>query len=660
MNKRLNALIVAIACILMLPMAAFAQLPTPTYGWNIGNTMEPPSGEGTWNNPPVTQAVISAIADAGFNTIRIPVAWDSHANPSTYEIDPAWLARVQEVVDWCLAENLHVIVNSHWDNGWFDNNGFRRFDSNLNDKFAAYWTQIANTFVNHDSRLLLCAANEPDADTQKKTDVLLQYYQTFVNAVRATGGQNTSRWLILPGPFTNIDSTFDYMNSLPTDPTPGRLMIDVHYYDPFNFALMTEDATWGNMFYFWGQGYHHSTRTDRNPTWGEEDWLLDQFGKMNTKFVSQGVPVLVGEFGAIQRTGYADLSGEDFDLHLAARTYFNKQIVDTANSLGLLPVYWDNGDPGTNGFALIDRNTATVIDPDGVASLTGGPALPPLPGPDPPPPGSGSGTILREWWLGISGGSVSDLTGNANYPDNPSGSEQLDSFEGPTNWADSYGSRIIGTVHPPATGDYTFWIAGDDSAELWIGTNDQEQSAIPRASVPAWTNSREWTKYPEQQSAPISMIADQAYFIMAIQKENTGGDNLAVAWEVPGFSLQVIDGEYLSPYEGSTPCTSFTVSVSAITVSTVSVGQGFKIGQAAVTVVDGCGNPIAGAMVTGDFTGNISESGASGVTNASGLATIQTNGSAKGNVSVTFCVTNVAASGLTYNASANVETCDSN
>jgi endoglucanase len=374
--SRLNALIVAITGFLMFPMLAQAQLPATTYGWNLGNTMEPSCGEGCWAAP-ATQALINSVAANGFNTIRIPVSWDSHANPRTMVIDPAWLARVKQVVDWSRAAGLTVIINNHWDNGWFDGSGFRRFDSKVNKKMQSYWTQIANTFQGYDSRLLFCAANEPAADTQAKTNVLLQYYQTFVNAVRATGGTNATRWLILPGPNTNIDHTFNFMNTLPTDPTPGRLVIDVHYYDPYNFTLMPADESWGNMSYFWGQGYHSVTMPTRNSTWGEEQWLNDQFEKMRTKFVDKGVPVLVGEFGAMKRIEYADLSGTELQRHLASRTYFNKQIVDTANLKGLKPVYWDNGWNGKDGFQLFDHATGAVTDADGVRSLTGGVALTP-------------------------------------------------------------------------------------------------------------------------------------------------------------------------------------------------------------------------------------------------------------------------------------------
>jgi aryl-phospho-beta-D-glucosidase BglC (GH1 family) len=362
--------------ILMLPMVSMAQLPTTTYGWNLGNTLEPPCGEGCWA-PAATQALINAVAANGFNTIRIPVAWDSHANSRTLVIDAAWLARVKQVVDWSRAAGLTVIINNHWDNGWFDNSGFRRLDSRLNKKMQSYWTQIANTFQGYDSKLLFCAANEPDVDSQAKTNVLLQYYQTFVNAVRATGGTNATRWLILPGPSTNIDRTFDWMNTLPSDPALGRLAIDVHYYDPYQFTLMTADESWGKMFYFWGQGYHSATMTDRNANWGEEQWLNDQFEKMRTKFVDKGVPVLVGEFAAARRVDHPGLAGTELSRHFASRTYFDQQIVSTANLKGLKPVYWDDGWNGKDGFQLFDRNTAAVTDADSVRALTGGVALPP-------------------------------------------------------------------------------------------------------------------------------------------------------------------------------------------------------------------------------------------------------------------------------------------
>jgi hypothetical protein len=168
-------------------------------------------------------------------------------------------------------------------------------------------------------------------------------------------------------------------------------------------------------------------------------------------------------------------------------------------------------------------------------------------------PASGDGVILREWWLGIPGNSVSALTSHPNYPDQPSGSELIGSFEGPTNWADNYGTRIRGFLHPPATGEYTFWVAGDDNCELWLGADASPQGATLIAHVPGWTHSREWTRYAEQRSTPVMLEVGRSYYIEALHKEGSGGDNLAVAWQGPGLSQQVINGAHLSAWIGAAP-----------------------------------------------------------------------------------------------------------
>ncbi len=163
--------------------------------------------------------------------------------------------------------------------------------------------------------------------------------------------------------------------------------------------------------------------------------------------------------------------------------------------------------------------------------------------------GGGTGTILREYWTGISGSSISNLTSNANYPNSPSGSEQLTSLEGPTNWADNYGTRIRGYIHPTSSGSYTFWVAGDDNTELYLSTDANPANATRIAFVDSWTSSREWGKYSTQQSASVSLTAGQKYYIEVLHKEGSGGDNVAVAWQGPGITQQVIAGSYLSPYD---------------------------------------------------------------------------------------------------------------
>ena len=370
MHRLLTTLIVKIACFLMLPAAAFAQLPTPTYGWNLGNTLEPPSGEGTWG-PAATQALINSVADAGFNTVRLPVAWDSHANQSTYQIDAAWMARVKQVVDWCYARNLYVVLNIHWDNGWLENNITNSVNSTINAKQQSYWTQIANTFKNYDHKLLFAGANEPNCDTAAEWATLRTYYNTFISAVRNTGGNNSNRWLVVQGPNTNWELSDQLITSMPNDSTQGRLALEIHHYTPFPFCLMTQDESWGKQSYFWGQPYHHPTRTDRNATFDEESGVNAMFQRMVDRFVSQGVPVIVGEFAAMKRNGWSDLTGTDFDLHVASRTYFHKYVVDIANAKGLKPIYWDIAGQ------MFNWSTGAVTDRDNLRVLTGGAALPP-------------------------------------------------------------------------------------------------------------------------------------------------------------------------------------------------------------------------------------------------------------------------------------------
>jgi hypothetical protein len=156
--------------------------------------------------------------------------------------------------------------------------------------------------------------------------------------------------------------------------------MEVHYYAPFQYALMSSDASWGNMYYFWGQNYHSSTMTTRNSAsiW-EESYVAGQMQKMQAQFTSKGIPVLMGEFGAIRRTGTAGLTGNDLALHLASRTYFDRQVVTQANAVGVRPVYWDDTDNGTgnNAFGIFDRGTAALTRPDDAHALTGGAALPP-------------------------------------------------------------------------------------------------------------------------------------------------------------------------------------------------------------------------------------------------------------------------------------------
>ena len=161
-----------------------------------------------------------------------------------------------------------------------------------------------------------------------------------------------------------------------------------------------------------------------------------------------------------------------------------------------------------------------------------------------------TGQILRDFWTDISGTSVTELTSNPDFPKSPSGSNMLNLFEAPTNWADDYGTLVRGYVHPPITGQYIFWIASDDNSELWLSTTDEPAKKVKIAAVMACTAVREWTREPGQKSQPITLTAGKKYYIEALQKEGGGDDNLAVGWTLPDKKEErPIPGSRLSPFK---------------------------------------------------------------------------------------------------------------
>ena len=328
-------------------------------GWNVGNTMEAIGGETNWGNPLVSDSLIRLARQSGFDAIRLPVAWDQYADPKTGKISDTWLARVKQVVQYCVDNDMVVLVNIHWDGGWLQENFTADRQAAVNAKQRAYWEQIATLLRDFDGHVLFASANEPDVKDAGQMAILTSYHQTFVDAVRSTGGRNAYRVLVVQGPGTDIEKTNKLMTAMPTDTVPGRLMAEVHFYTPFNFALMTKDEAWGKQAYYWGAAYHSRTDTAHNATAGEEALVDDLFGRMKAQFVDKGIPVLLGEFGAIRRS---QLTGDDLQRHLAGRAYYHKYVVKTALKNGMIPFYWDTGDLGPNGFGLFDRKNGTVFD----------------------------------------------------------------------------------------------------------------------------------------------------------------------------------------------------------------------------------------------------------------------------------------------------------
>ena len=341
------------------PSWSQSQLPKATQiasrmkaGWNLGNTLEAICDENAWGAGTTSQRLIDSVKASGFNTIRIPVAWFCHSDTIKSVIDKAWMARVKEVVDYCIKDSLYVIMNMHWDKGWLENRINKDNQATVNKRQHAYWTQIANYFKDYDEHLLFAGANEPNAKDEEDIAILLTYYQTFIDAVRATGGNNSSRTLIIQGPETNIEKTDKLMNTLPKDQIAGRMMVEIHHY-PYQFSLMKEDAEWGKVFYYWGKDNHSETDVERNSTWGEEEDVEREFNLMKTKFVDKGIPVIIGEYGAYKRN--ID-NKENKALHDASVESFHRYIVGSALRKGIIPYFWDT----PNG--LYDRSTGKVLD----------------------------------------------------------------------------------------------------------------------------------------------------------------------------------------------------------------------------------------------------------------------------------------------------------
>lgn len=348
-------------------------------GWNLGNTLEAGnkndiftnnsglSAETSWQSTKTTQEIIDYVKSQGFSSIRIPVAWvmGHISNLANNEIDHQWMMRVREIVDYCINANLYVIINQHWDGGWLENN---IKDSNADSKkrnariLTDIWTQIATAFRDYDERLLFAGFNEPNAETQEQTDNLMEYAQVFVDAVRTTGGNNQHRVLIVQGSTTNIGHTHKFYNHMPKDVVADRLMMEVHYYDPWQFWGMEKDEEWGRAFYYWGAG-NHVEGSSHNPTWDcEEQYMAQQLDMMKQKFADNGIPVILGEFGALWRN-ISDMEGESQDKHNASIRHHYYTFTKLAlQAKGLVPMVWD-----TNylhpSMTIIDRNNLRIYNP---------------------------------------------------------------------------------------------------------------------------------------------------------------------------------------------------------------------------------------------------------------------------------------------------------
>ncbi len=325
-------------------------------GWNLGNTLDSLSDtaksvysfETAWGCPYTTKAMIDKIKEAGFNTVRVPVSWGQKMGGAPdYKVSDEWMARVQEVVDYVIDDGMYCILNCHHDTDW--QKPRKSVMDSQTPKLTALWTQIANRFSEYDEHLIFETLNEPrlvgettewtggDAEARECVNIM---NETALKAIRATGGNNAKRFVMIP-PYAAApdDATLNDLR-IPDD---DHIIVSIHAYRPYNFALNTAGEN----------------------TWSEStgSYEIHQFMKAaQSKFISKGIPVIIGEFGALNK------NNESY------RAAWVEYYLKAADSYGIPCVWWDNNAFTGSGenFGLLNRNTMEIQYPDLMAAILRG------------------------------------------------------------------------------------------------------------------------------------------------------------------------------------------------------------------------------------------------------------------------------------------------
>ncbi|MCL1844883.1 MAG: glycoside hydrolase family 5 protein [Defluviitaleaceae bacterium] len=367
-------------------------------GWNIGNTLDshwneaspwrtishPHDQETLWGNPVTTREMIEFVRDSGFNTIRVPVTWYIHTGEGPeYIIDEAWMDRVQEIVDYSMDLGMFTILNIHhddyrssanWSNGWLklyhapeDRPLNDEEKAALNLRFARIWEQIAERFIDYNEYLIFEGINEPrtvgmynhtNEVWHEKGTFLNELLQTFIDTVRASGGRNADRHLMVAPYFASVGMSANdaygridaFVNAetgrLRVNDPRDRLIVSLHYYEPWGFVVAPEDSQW------------HSHYFDLDV--GSVSWNIHTaFRIFEENFIARGIPIIMGETGAYSRLLPSGESNE------AERVKWAEYFVGGLREMGIPTVIWDDG--GT--FGLLDRENLQWLYPDLAAAL---------------------------------------------------------------------------------------------------------------------------------------------------------------------------------------------------------------------------------------------------------------------------------------------------
>lgn len=323
-------------------------------GINLGNTFEAcgdwidsssvTNYETAWGSPVIAKATIQGYADAGFGVLRVPVAW-SNMMQVDYTIHPDYMARVREIVDWAIDADLYVILNIHYDSGWWTDFAVPEKKDECMKKYTRIWEQITDQFQDYGEKLMFESLNEEgcwdslwnrySGQTEGKAEafgLLNEINQTFVDLVRDSGGNNAKRHLLIAGYATDITLTCDAEFKMPDDPK-NRCAVSVHYYTPPTFCILDKDADWGKAKSEWG-----------SPRDLQE--LEQQMNLLKTTFLDKGIPVIVGEYGVAARK---NKTAATINLYLTT-------VAEKMYDMGMCPVLWDcEGD-------WYQRETQTFLD----------------------------------------------------------------------------------------------------------------------------------------------------------------------------------------------------------------------------------------------------------------------------------------------------------
>lgn len=364
-----------------VPDTAYEVVAQMGNGINLGNTLESCDQscigktkyastvngyETLWGAPTTTKEMIQGMKEAGYNTVRIPIAWSNLMSDNgvveegnTYTINEDLMDRVEEIVNWVLDADMYCIINCHWDGGWWPQLAATNSDKTADEetraealkKYKAIWTQVGERFKDYSNKLIFESANEELGDdftdtdfgykpkTSERYEITNMVNQTFVDLIRSQGGNNAERYLLIAGYDTDIEETTDDRFVMPTDTIENHLMISVHYYNPSTYCLVSDpDNSWGY-----------------SDTWGTESDIATMKALLEKmlEFSEQGYGVVIGEYGAFK--------GENNTIKEGTYLWY-ETLIETCEELNYCPIAWETSNSSNNYGDWYNRKECKIVD----------------------------------------------------------------------------------------------------------------------------------------------------------------------------------------------------------------------------------------------------------------------------------------------------------